>query len=111
MTKPSTSGGFARTPTTSDSDYSSATSDERDVVVLSAELEAGTYAVLLKEMTVSMKRVYVDVESTERVRGFVRRSAFSRPVLERDGTFQMDSDMSEQCLSVSCHLYCYCVVG
>ena len=48
VTKPSTSGGFARTPTTSDSDYSSATSDERDVVVLSAELEAGTYAVLLK---------------------------------------------------------------
>eukprot|EP00938_MAST-03A_sp_MAST-3A-sp1_P004506 g4506.t1 len=48
VTKPPSSGGFARLPTTSDSDYSSASSDERDVVVLSAELTAGTYVVLLK---------------------------------------------------------------
>ena len=48
VTKPSSSQGFAREPTTSDSDYSSATSDERDVVVLTAELTPGTYVVLLK---------------------------------------------------------------
>jgi len=48
VTKPSNANEFAREPTTSDSDYSSATSDERDVVVLSAELTVGTYVVFLK---------------------------------------------------------------
>lgn len=48
ITKPTESGGTAPAPTTSNADYSSTSSDERDVVVIPAELTMGRYAILLK---------------------------------------------------------------